>query len=216
MHILLVEDHLQTALSIQHVLRHYYSITHAASRTEASQYLQSRAFDACIIDLHLPDGNGFELLKNFSDRTLPILILSGQSDTQTKVSTLKSGASDFLSKPFAMSELAVRMDILLQKRQALQRVFAVKNIEFSPTERRVSVAETSAQLTKSEAALLTQLFHHRGNIVEKEYLLGKDCANIKQKNAVEALIKNLRKKLTNVGLAKCIETVYGEGYRLNV
>ncbi|MBW7944516.1 response regulator transcription factor [Patescibacteria group bacterium] len=218
-HILLLEDHQPTAQTVQWLLRHRYSVTHAPTCQAAERFLAEREFELLIIDLQLPDGSGAQFCEptNFHRHPPSILVLSGITEVSTKVNTLTAGADDYLTKPFSAAELNARVATLLRRAKVWDpQELSLGNIVFSPEESSVRTADDVIHLTRLENELLTVLLRHRDQVVRKARLLdtiwgeAAACGNV-----LEAQIKNLRKKLPLLAQGCRIETIYGIGYRLN-
>lgn len=215
MEVLLVEDHPATAHSVRAILRPYYSVTHAATCAEAMDQVSQKHFDVCIIDLNLPDGLGTRLIQQNQIDQPRVLVLSGQSDVQTKVFTLRAGADDYLTKPFTAAELAARVEVLLRRSKAtLHSRFVCDQFTFLVQDQQLSTTQGERKLTQLEAKLLTQLLYSRGQVVSHHSLRSRLWTMDKDQNALEVLVKNLRKKLALPTQPSCIETIYGVGYRL--
>lgn len=218
--ILLIEDHLPTAQSVQWLLGHRYAVTHAATCQAAERLLEKKEFALMIIDLHLPDGSGAQFCEpaKLHQHSSCVLVLSGTADVPTKVKTLIAGADDYLTKPFASAELNARVNALLRRAKVTQpQQVALGRIVFFPEESTVQAASTVIRLTRLENLLLSVLLRHRDQVVSRPRLLETvwgDVAEVSE-HVLEAQIKNLRKKLHLVADRHFIETIYGVGYRLN-
>lgn len=219
MEILVVEDHLPTAQSIAWLLRSNYQVTHAASCQQAEQYLQRKKFAALIVDLHLPDGSGLQFCQSGEESgASKVLVLSGESDVSTKVTTLLAGADDYLTKPFALLELQTRLQVLLRRDSHRQKkVQHIGPFTFCSSAAVVYHGNKNIRLTPREHLLLCSLLRHQNQVVSKEKLLEDiyDFSDMASVNTLEAHLKNLRRKLALPSKNTLIETIYGLGYRLN-
>ena len=179
------------------------------------------AYDAAILDLGLPDGDGLNLLQKLrcDGNQIPILILTARDAVEDRVSGLDTGADDYLIKPFAMSELIARTKALLRRPGgALGTVLVAGNISFDTIGRDVRVGSLSVLLTRREAAILEHLMRRLGRVVPKtlleERLYGID--DELESNAIPVHIHHhhLRRKLLDAAGTAEIHTVRGLGYVL--
>ena len=184
---------------------------------EADAAISTTKYDAIVLDLGLPDGDGIDLLKSWRDRgeTVPVLILTARDTLTDRVSGLDSGDDDYLAKPFAMEELLARLRALLRRPgAALWVVLTAGNISFDATSREVRIAEKLIPIPRREMAVLEQLMRRMGNVVPKDlladsvYSFDDDVTS----NSLEVGISRLRKRLTKVGATVSIHTLRGVGY----
>lgn len=184
---------------------------------EADAAISTTKYDAIVLDLGLPDGDGIDLLKSWRDRgeTVPVLILTARDTLTDRVSGLDSGGDDYLAKPFAMEELLARLRALLRRPgAALGVVLTAGNISFDATSREVRIAEKLIPIPRREMAVLEQLMRRMGNVVPKGlladsvYSFDDDVTS----NSLEVGISRLRKRLTKVGATVSIHTLRGVGY----
>jgi len=182
--------------------------------------LASHAYDAAILDLGLPDGDGLDLLAELRGRGdgIPILVLTARDAVDDRVCGLNTGADDYLVKPFAIAELVARTKALLRRPGApLGMVLNAGNIRFDTVGRDVRVGPTYVQLHRRESAILEHLMRRLGRVVPKavleEKLYGID--DEMESNAIPVHIHHLRRKLLDVGAEVEIHTVRGVGYLLS-
>ena len=216
MRILLVEDDQLIGDGIQSGLSklgfHTDWFTDGGTALEAPY---SAPYDAVILDLGLPDMDGMDLLKSWRERRqdIPVLILTARDAIEQRVEGLKAGADDYLGKPFALAELAARLQALIRRRAG--QVFPVltfENISFDTGSRKVSNAGIPVDLTATELSLLELFLRNRERILPKELIREKlsQWDEELSDNTLEVHVHNLRKKLgTSV-----IRTVRGVGYSL--
>lgn len=194
----------------------------AYSGTEALLYLEHDSWDLVLLDLMLPGMAGEEVLQKIREKgTLPVIIISAKNEKETRISTLKEGADDFISKPFDVDEVAARIDSLLRRsRYANERPaekLHFKDIEVDLETKTVLVNGTEITLTAREYDILTLLMrspkkvHSKANVFEsvwKEAFYGDD-------NTVNVHMSNLRNKLASANQhEEYIETIWGMGYRM--
>lgn len=220
MRVLLVEDNDRLADLVGNGLRDAgFTIDRVALVDEAMAALRTARYDAGILDLTLPDGDGLQILKSLrlgGDST-PILILTAREGVAHRVRGLDSGADDYLQKPFAMEELVARIKALLRRPGgALGLRLEVGNIGFDTVTRAVEIAGQPVLLSRRELALLELLLRSTGRVVAKtaleEGVYGMDEAV--GSNTIEAHVSRLRKKLEAAGASFDIHTIRGVGYLL--
>jgi DNA-binding response OmpR family regulator len=186
---------------------------------EGCAALALHPYDAAILDLGLPDGDGLHLLAELRTRgnTIPILVLTARDAVDDRVSGLDTGADDYLVKPFAMAELVARTKALLRRPGgALGVILNAGNIHFDTVGRDVHIGATYIPLPRREAAILEHLMRRLGRVVPKavleEKLYGLD--DELESNAIPVHIHHLRRKLLDTGAEVEIHTVRGVGYLL--
>ena len=177
------------------------------------------SYDAAIIDLSLPDGDGLSLLGELRTRgnQTPVLVLTARDAVEDRVRGLDTGADDYLVKPFAMTELIARTKALLRRPGgALGMTLKAGNISFDTIERDVRVEGASLILPRRESAILENLMRRLGRVVPKavfeEKLYGLD--DERGSNTILVHIHHLRRKLLDAGASAEIHTVRGVGYLL--
>jgi len=213
--VLLVEDDQRLTIALSAALRrHGYDVMHAATCQEARD---ASGYDLMLLDLHLPDGDGVDLcrsIREFSD--VPIIMLTARGAEQNRILGLRSGADDYMVKPFSMVELQARIEAVMRRpRSSMASAVTVGDLTLNLTAHTVKRAGRSINLTPKEFALLARLALNKGNVVTKEQLL-LEIWNDAGKAAARTLdvhITNLRAKL---GRPVILETVRGVGYRLSV
>ncbi len=216
MRILLVEDDHQVARQIENSLRGEGYVVDVACDGEEAHFLgDTESYDAVVLDLGLPLLDGLSVLQRWrkGDRNMPVLILTARDTWREKVAGLRSGADDYLAKPFEMEEMLARVQALIRRAAGrASPVLACGALELDTASRRVTVAGTPVALTAHEFRALSYLMHHSGEVVSKtelgEHIYGQDFDF--DSNVIEVLVSRLRKKL-GVDL---IRTHRGQGYRL--
>ena len=178
-------------------------------------------FDIAVIDLGLPKMSGMDLVKALraEGQKFPILILTARSSWQDKVEGLKSGADDYLVKPFHVEELLARMNALLRRAAGWSKpTLDCGPVRLDLSAQTVSVNGTGVDLTSYEYKVLEYLMLHAGELVSKadltEHIYQQDFD--RDSNVLEVFIGRLRKKLDPEGEIKPIETVRGRGYRFAI
>jgi two-component system alkaline phosphatase synthesis response regulator PhoP len=178
--ILLVEDevHLHDALKLNLSLEGY-EVSSAFDGPEALKQIDSAAFDLIILDVMLPGIDGFNITEivRLKNNQTPILILSAKNTTANKVQGLKIGADDYMTKPFNLEELLLRVSKLIQKNNMLSQIPSIENYQFSGNRFDFDSSEATNYLgekivlTKKEAMLLKLLIDNKNKVVSREHIL---------------------------------------------
>lgn len=216
MHILIVEDNTLVASGIRAGLElHGFTSDTAASVAQADAHLAARGYDACVLDLGLPDGDGMQLLRRWraAGQMLPVLILSARTTLQDKVEGLQSGSDDYLAKPFDLPELVARLQALLRRAggRASDRI-RLGRCEVDMASGEVWCDGLRVELARREWALLQALIQAQGRVLstaqlhDSLYGFEQDV----ESNTVNVHVHHLRRKLG----PDLIETVRGQGFRL--
>jgi two-component system cell cycle response regulator CtrA len=220
MRVLMIEDDLTTARGIALMLRSGGTVVdHADTGEEGLELVRHYDYDIVVLDLLLPDMEGYEVVRRMRAARLevPVLILSGLSRPQAKVKGLALGADDFLSKPFDHAELIARVQAVVRRSKGFsQPVLRVGSLQLSLDSREVTVDDRPVHLTGKEYAILELLVLRKGMVLTKEAFLnhlygGMDEPEMK---IIDVFICKLRKKLAQAGADGLIGTVWGRGYMI--
>lgn len=222
-YILIVEDDNDISQMLRELLQQEgYAIKQAYAGTEALFYLEKECPKAVILDLMLPGISGEELLSKIktSYPQTAVIVVSAKEELQTRISILRAGADDYITKPFDTDELLARLEAVLRrsaKEQISEKVLQYKDIVMSPDKAHVTVAGVEIKLTCREFLILKLLMENSGKVFTKsniyesvwnEEFLGED-------NAVNVHISNLRQKIAKVNNKETyIETVWGIGFKM--
>jgi DNA-binding response OmpR family regulator len=220
MRLLVIEDEARIAEIVKRSLERAGFVVDSVSLcADAREALSLTAYDAAILDLGLPDGDGLRLLAELrAARSLvPVLVLTARDAVQDRVAGLDAGADDYLIKPFAMAELVARTKALLRRPGgALGATLEAGNIVFDTIGRDVRVAGAAVPMPRRECAILEHLMRRLGRVVPKpvleEKLYGID--DELDSNAIPVHVHHLRRKLLDAGATAEIHTVRGIGYLL--
>lgn len=218
MRVLIVEDNEELARLIAQGLADIgYSVDHMATATDARQALTTTNYATIILDLGLPDADGLTLLREVRHRQdpVPVLVLTARAGVRDRVEGLKSGADDYLVKPFAFEELTARLEALLRRPHGLLGLsLTLANLSFDTVTRQVLVDGDPRILSARECDVLEILMRRKGHVVPKgvveDQLYG--LSGEVSSNAVEVYVHRLRKSLTDAGARVRIHTVRGVGY----
>ena len=205
MRMLLVEDNRQLAEMLTKGLQAAgYDADHLTTSAEACSVLTTTRYAALILDLGLPDGDGLSILRELRDRKdpLPILVLTARASLHDRVSGLRSGADDYLVKPFDFDELVARLEALLRRPgRLLENSLQVGNLTFDTESRQVFIDDIPQVLFAREATVLELLMRHKGRVVSKklveDHIFGSHCDV--SSNAVEVYVHRLRRQLSSHG-----------------
>ena len=199
----------------------HYTVDIATDGREAQSMADARQYDAVILDLNLPHVDGLEVLKHLrqGSPSLPVLVLSSRREVEDRVLTLDRGADDYLSKPFAFSELSARIRALLRRKgEGSEPVLRVGDLTLHRVERTARRGTLQIDLTPKELALLEYLMQNagqcvtRGMIIERVWKLAPDTVS----NVVDVYINYLRKKIDGGSHVRLIHTLRGSGYLMGV
>ncbi len=221
--ILLVDDEPQIRRFLRTGLPpHGYELVEAANGAEALTRIAKEKPDVVILDLGLPDQDGFAIIEKVRAASLmPILVLSARSDVEGKVRALELGADDYVTKPFDMAELLARLKAALRhglQSTGEQPVFHTGPLSVDLVNRRVYVNNREIHLSPKEYGLLRFLVMHAGKVVTHQQLLQEvwGAAHIHDVQYLRVVIRQLRQKLEPAGSHELLVTESGVGYRLVV
>jgi len=219
MRILLVEDDERTA---QFVMRGFsqagFAVDHAADGLEGLFMAQEVAYDAAIIDIMLPRLDGLTLIERLRKQHIntPIIVLSAKKSVDERILGLQTGGDDYLVKPFAFTELLVRVQTLLRRSQAQEEPTAlcVDDLMLDLAKRKVQRGGITIELQHREFSLLEYLMRNHGRVVSKTMIMEHvwDYNFDPESNVVESRICRLREKIDLPQASKLIHTVRGAGY----
>ena len=221
MKLLLIEDEKELALSIQKYLTDKDFVCEwVNSAKTAIDKISIYDYDCILLDLMLPDGNGFEILKELKNqnKTEGIIIISAKETLETRIEGFNLGADDYLTKPFHLSELLVRVQALIRRKNFKgSNIVSFNEIHIDILSKAVKVNNNKIDITKKEIDLLLYLIGNENRVLSKsaiaEHLSGDMADMLDNHDFVYAHIKNLKKKLNEAGSGDYIKSVYGLGYK---
>ncbi len=220
--ILVVEDDKTIALGIEYSLKQEGFEVSVCHTVQAAAEQLTQAFDLFLLDVTLPDGNGFELCRQIrSQCETPIIFLTARDEEVNVVMGLDLGADDYVTKPFRVRELVSRIKSVLRRYQQAQptpvQELHLGDVTIYPSEARVVKLDQDILLTTIEYKLLLTLVSHKGQILSREQILEGiwDVAgDFVNDNTLTVYIKRLREKIEDhPSDPKLIRTVRGLGYR---
>ena len=218
--IFLVEDDKAIAKNLTLLLRSEgFTVSHAATRGEASAMLAGNLFDLALVDIALPDGNGFTVCTEIKERyQIPVLFLTASGDEASVVTGLNMGADDYITQPFRPRELIARIRAALRKQERAGQAFEVCGLCVDTASGVVTKYGREIFLSALEYRLLLIFMNNPKNIITRSRLLDElwDAAGeFVNDNTLTVYIKRLREKIENdPANPQIILTVRGTGYRL--
>lgn len=220
MRLLVIEDSQKMADLLRRGLSEEgYAVDVASTGTDGVWLGSEISFDAIVLDVMLPDIDGFEVCRQLrrADRWAPVLMLTARDDVSDRVRGLDGGADDYLTKPFAFVELFARMRSLVRRApRERPQVLRVGNLALDPAEHSVWRGTQPVNLTGKEFALLHYFMQHPGEVLTRSRLLEHvwDFAFDGDPNIVDVYVGYLREKIDRPFGHTSLETVRGVGYRL--
>jgi DNA-binding response OmpR family regulator len=220
MRILVVEDERKIANFIQKGLKEFgFAVENVGRGDEALEIILDNPFAAVVLDIMLPGRDGLSVLRALRERSnaVPVLILTARGQISEKVEGLDLGADDYLSKPFAIEELAARLRALIRRRTGEDLVrYRAQDLTLDMARRIAQRGNRRIDLTRREFALLECLMRAPGRVFTRTQL----CQHVWEyqfdagTNLVEVYIQRLRRKVDQGEPVKLIQTVRGFGYRI--
>jgi DNA-binding response OmpR family regulator len=213
--ILLIEDDPHISKFLELELQHEgYEVNHVSNGKAAIESISEKLPDLVILDIMIPEIDGYHVLQIIREdysNELPVIMLTAKREVKDKVKGLRTGADDYLTKPFHIEELIARIETQLRRVKGPERI-AYKEVVLDRSSREVKVSEEEIKLSKTEFDLLNLLMENKGIVVSKTTILDKVWGTDEwsNENVVEVYVNYLRKKLKKAG--KYINTVRGVGY----
>lgn len=218
MKILVVEDDPSVRTLVKAVLEHNKNTVITAETAQDGQTLATEEdFEMIVLDLGLPDGDGYEVCKNIRDLgiTTPVLILSGEQETDVKIKCLKVGADDYLTKPFNTEELLARMEAIKRRTESSgDQTMVCGELKVNLLKREFHVNDEKVPLTNNEFNLLVYFLKNKNRVITQEELAEKvwDIHFDTQTNYINVYISYLRKKIREYTETDYIETIRKKGF----
>jgi len=218
MRLLIVEDNEELAQLLAKGLKTAgYEADVLSTAEEARAVLSTTFYAGLILDLGLPDGDGLELLRELRqrDNPVPVLVLTARGGLHDRVHGLRSGADDYLVKPFALEELVARLEAQLRRPgQLLGSSLRIANLAFDTQNRQASINDQPQVLSARETAVLELLMRSKGRVVSKKQVEDHIFGHSGEvaSNAVEVYVHRLRKQLSERGAKVQVHTIRGVGY----
>ncbi|MBN1251222.1 MAG: response regulator transcription factor [Bacteroidales bacterium] len=224
MKLLIVEDQKSLSDSIVSYLKIEGNLCETAFNFESAvEKISLYKYDCILVDINLPDGNGFEIIRKIKLEKIlcGIIIISARDTVDDRIKGLETGADDYIVKPFDMAELNARIKSLIRRINfSGENIIQIGKITIFPEQFQVKVNNDFIDLTKKEYDLLMFLVSNINRVVTKETIaehLWGDYVDMSDSfDFVYSHMKNLRKKLQEKGLIDYIKTIYGLGYKFNI
>lgn len=221
MKILIIEDEQEIAQSIKNYFKdNGIQCETARNYNLALNKIDNYDYDCVLLDLMLPDGDGFDILRELKkkNKTEGVIVISAKETLETRLEGFNLGADDYLTKPFHLSELLVRMQALIRRKNFKGNNSVIFNeITIDIFSKSVTVNDQKLDLTKKEQDLLLFLIGNQDKVLSKaaiaEHLSGDMADMLDNHDFIYAHIKNLKKKIHQAGGSDYIKTVYGLGYK---
>jgi two-component system, OmpR family, response regulator len=220
MRLLIVEDEPKLARLLARGLAEEGHPTDVAGRGEDALWMaQTAPYDAIVLDVMLPGLDGFQTCRALRDRGVwtPVLMLTARDALEDRIAGLDTGADDYLTKPFAFSELLARLRALARRAPAERPPeLTVGDLRLDPAARQAWRGETELDLSPKEFALLELFMRRAGEALSRVQLLDGawDMAFESRSNVVDVYVRYLREKIDRPFGRRSLETVRGTGYRL--
>ena len=223
MRVLLVEDDITLAMGIEYSLKNEgFEVQHVVNLKTARERFNTSEIDMVLLDVTLPDGNGYELCKEIREQSnVPLIFLTACDEEVNIVLGLDMGADDYLTKPIRVRELIARINAVLRrkgisKNDSKNDTIKYKDLVIYPLKYEVYKGDEKLQLTSGEYKLMLTMIENKGNVLTRKQLLEKlwDIeGDFIEENTLNVYIKRLREKLGESKETPYIETVRGVGYR---
>jgi two-component system, OmpR family, response regulator len=218
--VLVVEDEVKMAGLLRRGLEEEgYAVDVAPNGSEALWLGTENPYDAIVLDVMLPDEDGFEVCRRLraAGRWAPVLMLTARDGVPDRVAGLDAGADDYLTKPFSFSELLARLRALIRRGGGERpAVLRSGDLTLDPATRRVARGDRPLELTQKEYALLELFLRHPGEVLTRTSIIEHvwDFAYDGDSNVVDVYVRYLREKIDRPFGRDSIETIRGTGYRL--
>ena len=224
LNILVIEDEPDIRATIEYnLLQEGYSVTSVGSIAEVNSIKEPSNFDLILLDLMLPDGSGLNICKKFKKdditQSIPIIILTAKDDEVDKVVGFELGADDYVTKPFSVRELILRVKAVLKRGNSKKDIVAIErqfgDLKINIDAHEVYVDSIPIDLTALEFRLLKELVDKRGRVQSRDQLLSEVWGYNSEvtTRTVDTHIKRLREKLGSMG--KYVQTIRGVGYKFS-
>jgi len=219
--ILYAEDDETIAFLIQDSLENYYEIEHCSDGKSALEVFNTKDFDLCLLDIMMPEMNGFDLAQKIRDKNaeIPIIFTSAKALKEDRIKGLKLGADDYLVKPFSIEELILKIEIFLKrskKTESFPQKHKVGKYIFDPKNYTLNDTQNTVTLTQRESDLLLYFLRHKNTVLKRQDILkaiwGDD--DYFMGRSLDVFISRLRKVFADEN-AVTIENIHGIGFRFS-
>jgi len=220
MRVLIVEDDGRVADFLKKGFREEsYAVDLCTEGNEAVDYAEANSYDLIVLDVMLPQKNGFMVCREVRQKNIlsPIIMLTARDSVEDKVRGLQAGADDYLTKPFAFSELLARVLALLRRsRDYKKTILKIDDLELDPVTRKATRGGKLISLTGKEYALLEYLMRNQGRVITQSMIIEHvwDMNFDLASNVVNVYINHIREKIDRGFARPLIHTIRGVGYTL--
>ena len=221
MKVLIVEDDKILSDTIKQCIEKKYNVEQAFDGYEGYMFAKENIYDIIILDLMMPEMNGYDLLSKLRREEIftPVLILSAKDSLNDKVKGLSIGADDYLAKPFEREELLARLEALIRRNHGFyaNNTIEFKDLKMNLENRKAYINDKEINLQGKQFDLLEYLIHSKNTIITKEQIFDKIWGfdSDTSTNVIEVYASALRKELKKYGYDKYIKTLRGVGYILS-
>lgn len=224
MNVLIVEDYKELAKEIMDFLsKNGYLCKWVANCEDAFEEITVNDYDAMLLDLGLPDGSGFDILKAVrkSKSKIAVIVITARGELDDKISGLELGADDYLTKPFALTELGARLFAVIRRIHGFTaNELNIHGFSIQLQDYKVNFENNAIALTKKEFDIFQYLALNKNRVITRlqltEHVWGDVLEVNSDSNFIDVHVRNLRKKLTAFSKLDWFETVRNVGYRINV
>ena len=224
MNILIVEDNPELAIEVKDYLSDAgYLCKITRSCEDALEEISSNDYDIMLLDLGLPDGNGFEVLKSVrkTQSKIAVIIITARGELDDRINGLQLGADDYLTKPFALTELGARIFAIIRRIHGFTaNELNIHGFSLQLQDYKVRYGEIPVNLTKKEFGIFQYLILNKNRVITRlqltEHIWGDILEVNSDSNFIDVHVRNLRKKLDKHTSIEWFETVRNVGYRINV
>ena len=220
--ILMVEDDTNITNTLTYYLQNEgFLMETAKSKYEAIEKIDQKEYNLILLDITLPDGNGYEVYKKLKEKySTPVIFLTALDEEKDIVKGFDLGADDYITKPFHTRELLSRIKNVLRhiEKKNIDDIIRVQDIEINKNKKMVKRGDRELELTALEYKILLLLFENRGGIISREQILSNiwdENENFVNDNTLTVYIKRIREKIeNNKNKPKIIKTIRGIGYKI--
>lgn len=219
--ILLIEDDSTTPVLIEHCLKEQARVTKAVSLNQAKEKMKTKIPEMIILDLHLPDGTGFDFLsfleENYQEYQIPVLMLTVSDDIEMKIKGFSYGIYDYVVKPFSVEELKARVEAHLKRARQVpfghQQITQTGDFEINHQAKLITYKNQRLDLTPVEFKLLSYFILNANKVIERNELAHKVWhKRFFQSRTIDKHVSSLRRKIPELNT---IETISRYGYKFN-
>lgn len=218
MRILIIEDDKILAKTVEQCLESKYDVDHAYDGEEGVLYAKQQIYDAIILDIMLPIMDGYQVLNKIRKEKIftPVLILTAKDEISDKIKGFRSGADDYLVKPFNREELIVRVEALIRRVSGnyTENIIEYKGLVLNLNSRKIEADGKEIMLSGKQFDMLEYLINSKNTIITKEQIFDKIWGFNSETtaNVIEVYASGLRKELKKFGYDKYLKTIRGVGY----